>query len=236
MKKLLSLLLAMLLCLGVLVACDNTDEHSDFSSKVTSNEEQNSSDENGNDESSLIEELKNNTIEKIPYEVDYDELDYPVFRSQISKKYEYYNVSMKESLWAYQEKFDRWFFDDFASFKAFMEKYSYLSQLNENVNGETFQDNFVMVICKGDRRHYDNCSYGDFAFVENSLGNILNKDYYRIVFEYTKLPKVLSENVLPPTFDIVIIPREDCDTDPTQVEIYVKTIVHSYDLKSELIK
>ena len=111
MKKLLSLLLAMLLCLGVLVACDTPEESSSSSSSKASSSEFST------------------------------EMVFPVVPHQVKIEYAHYNVVVNEVLVEASENFQKWIFNDYSAFGKFASTSfgaNIPSSLNEEIFEDNF--------------------------------------------------------------------------------------------------
>ncbi len=217
MKKLLTLLLALVLCLGVLVACDTPEESSSSSS-----EETNSSSKESN------EFYVANKISK-----------YPIFES-VEEKYTSYNVMVdKGSTWYLYEDFQKWIFNDYESLRYFVESNANISAKNM-LTEDIFANCFVIVIYRFDDLSRTE-NYGYHSFRWNSPNDFYQRydGYYSITLEYTEYSnKEYSDLERLSTFDIIIVPREDSLQNPSSIaeEIYIETLVHEYNVRSSLIK
>ncbi len=207
MKKLLAILLAMILCLGVLVTC--------------------------NDEPSDLELVEND-------EPNVEKGSTPVFPTIFKNRYTCYNVSEKNSLNGTKENFQRWMFADRASFIAFLQENTRLTDSDE-ITEETFEENFVVVVYRRrDTRDTENYGYGDFKWNEPNELIGRSEGFYSITLEYTDNKSVTAKDdwEKPPTFDIIIVPREDAPKNLSEIadRFYLKTYVHEYNVGETTIR
>ena len=166
---------------------------------------------------------------------------FPIIPTSLKTTYTCYNITQKKDHWENTDKedFQKWVFDDNESFASFW-KENISSRDCEEITESTFSEYFLVVVYrKIDVRHTDNYSYGDFKWKEPSKYSEKTEGYYSLSFEYTSYEgRQMDASYMPPSFDIVLVSREDAPQDLSEVVENFRIIVytHEYRYSIESIK
>lgn len=206
MKRLLALILSLLVCFSLLVSCNEEEESSSSSqesSSSSSNEEQSSSTESASSG-----------------KLSYDDRGVPVF-SIPENAYVYYNVNEQEKsgISLSNKCYDTWVFNDYESYYDFVSQHAISAGgITEKELNEYF---LVVVYRREDIRWTENYSYSNF---EKRDGK------YLLVLEYTVYTELSqTEDEIPFSFDIVLIPRNECEESPTGIIVSLKRHIHRWE-------
>ena len=226
MKKFLSLLLALLLCLSFIVSCEKEEAPS---SSLNSSSESSSNIPSSSGESSSSEPIQEPTSEPSSSsdvsssESSFDKLTYdngfPVFERP-KDEYAVHNIQGKQGL--SHMLYDRWIINDYESFSDFLLEKTGLTMF-DNITKDTFDENFVVAIYRND----------DMRITKNySYSNLKNKNgEWFLTFEYTiyytiDIPDVVSSSN---SFDLVVIPRSELLQVTNDLRIVLSVYAHEYD-------
>ena len=246
MKKLLSILLALILCLGMLISCGNEENSS-------SQSESNCESSSRNDESSIhIEETLGESVitessknddmtsesssesqdsssqNQIEGLVGYDANGWPIIKTS-QNQLPTYTVGLKwyidESVPEpnpIKEYLSSPVIENFSDFTEFLTNATLKTSIDE-ITESTFDDNIVIVVYRSfDSRM--NLQYYNFEIQDDNI---------YLSYEYTIFTDVIF-NKVPGKVDFVVIPRESCDLAKVNTsEIYFKdVIVHEYQIEN----
>ena len=166
---------------------------------------------------------------------------FPVIPTILKSTYTCYNVTQKKDHWEHSDKedFQKWIFDDNESFTSFW-KENISSRSCEEITESTFSEHFLVVVYrKNDVRHTDNYSYGDFQWKEYNKYDEKTDGFYSLVFEYTSYEgRQIDSSYKPPSFDIVLVPREDGPQDLGELSdnFCISMNIHQYSLDIKVVK
>ncbi len=129
--------------------------------------------------------------------------------------YESYNVQSKTIIGAYSSH-TLMVINDYEQFQDFLTSYIDVSNAIP-ITEDTFSSNFVLAVFRvGDIRKTAPYRYCDFQKTAE------NK--YKLCLEFNTYSKVYDDNVPPPSYDLVVIPRQKCETSPADIEIYITRV------------
>ena len=155
-------------------------------------------------------------------ELVYDERGLPVFFSP-PNAYTYYNVAEKEKADSAGKCYDTWVFDNYEAYCGFISQYAPIGDITESM----FDDSFIVVVYRPDDiRWTENYSYSNF---EKRDGK------YSLVLEYTEYPELSrTDDDYLACFDVVLIPRSECDAEPFSITVSIKRHIHRWEGEDEL--
>ena len=227
MKRLLSLILALLLCCGFIVSCDK--EESPLESESSSDTESSSSEPSSSDiasssgKDSSSDELSSSvdsSLSSAPSLSDgkltYDDRGLPIFPAPVNA-YTYYNVTRREKSDSAGECYDTWVFDDYEAYCGFISQYAPIGDITEDM----LNDYFLVVVYRTENIYAtENYSYSNFDKINNK---------YILVLEYTSYEIPYPEMIVPNSFDVVLIPRSECDAEPSSITVSIKRHIHCWE-------
>ena len=195
MKKLVAILLTLIFCLGIFVSCDNETLTESSSESIQESESE---------------------IEK---GVSFDNAGIPIFKKG-KTAYTCIKVEATDNAKNKYVLFDRIIFAEYLDFLEF---------INENIEGNveinqnTFEENFVIVIYRND--FYPTQLYPCYSDL------IKEDDHYVLHLEYT-IHKQVQVNAMQvkPYFDFVIIPKTECTEIAPETKICIQEWIHQYDI------
>ncbi len=217
MKKLLSILLALILCFGLLISCGNEESSSSQSEKKSE-----SSSESVVQSESTGEESKSEVPTETETETNLGEgVVLGVTRDTFATAYEswigwYYETGIVDG------EYDGMF----ACVKAFFNYEDFekgaIDDRPTGITEQTFEDNFVIVIrgCEGHIRSYD-IHYTDFKKEDG---------YYTLTYNSVYCWGEMFGEALQPFCDVCIIPKELCEDANPQI---IKVIEKNYSFLNE---
>ncbi|MBQ7412117.1 MAG: hypothetical protein IJW10_04345 [Clostridia bacterium] len=190
MKRLLSLILALLFCLSFIVSCEK-EESPSTSEPSSSSEEPGSSGK-----------------------LSYDDRGLPIFPAP-KDAYTYYNVYEKN--FAFAECYDTWVFNDYGSYCGFISQYASIGDITEDM----LNDYFLVVVYRAENIYAtENYSYSNFNRINNE---------YILILEYTSYEIPYEDKEVPTRFDIVLIPRSECEESPADITVSLKKHIHRWE-------
>lgn len=211
MKKILSILLVLVFCLGIFVSCDN-NEQSESSSESTQESEMTSGGEELSSES-----------EGIQQSVSFDNIGVPILKKG-KTEYSYVKAETNNEAEKKYALFDRIVFVEYLDFLGFVNKNI---GRNVEIDQNTFEENFIIAIYCSD--NYQTKLYPCYSDLKKE------DDNYVLNFEYTT-HKQLQVNAMEmkPTFDFVIVPKIECSEISPETQIYIRVFEHQYDFDINL--
>ena len=224
MKRLLSLILALLFCLSVIVSCEkedapSTSEPSSSSSVEMSSQESSSSQEQSSSEESSTKESSSSSSETMIFKPN-EERYWHVWPNELIGNFESFNyVVARES--DLKDLFSTVrVINDYQTAQEFFTYWideSELSPLDEKL----FEDYFVIAVLRiGDIMETEGYYYSEFEKAENGYKIRLHVPVYS--------GKEYSDEITEFSFDFVIIPRSLCDGSPAGAKISIGKTIHQY--------
>lgn len=201
MKKILSLILSIILCLGIFVSCDNETPTETSSQSIQESE-----------------------IE-IEQGVSFDNAGIPIFKKG-ETEYTCIKVEANDNAKNKYVLFDRIIFVEYLDFLDFTNENI---EGNVEINQNTFEENFVIVIYRND--------FSPTQLYPCYSDLIKEDDHYVLNLEYT-IHKQLQVNAMQvnPYFDFVIIPKTECTEISPKTKIYIQEWIHQYNIDVNLYR
>ena len=209
MRKILALILALLLCVG-LIACNNEEANLGSSSSLDSSSDASSSAKpSTNDDKQKQpkkEILDNVTLESLGFYTSY------ISSVESSTPNDYYHTSEERAKVV-------------SSYEEFL---SYVSNnhtdILRHINEETFENNFVVLI-SGQEGHIrvENVYYSDFEKFD---------EYYTLTYNYLYEENRCLQMMVEKYSDVCVIPRTLCQDDISSIEL--KIIRKDYKFEGEI--
>ena len=225
MKRILSLVLALLLCCGFIVSCEkeeaplesessSSSSESSSSSSVESSSSSSTESSSSSSESSSSSSVESSSSSELLSDgkLTYDDRGFPVFFSP-PNAYTYYNVTEKEKADSAGECYDTWVFDNYEAYCSFISQYASIGEITEDMLNEHF---LVVVYRREDIRWTENYSYHSFKAGERCS----------LVLEYTDYGTEHTDDEYFFHFDIVLVPRSECDGSPLDIDVDLRRHIH----------
>ena len=191
MKKFLSLLLALLLCLSFIVSCEK-EEAPSTSEPSSSSEEPTSSGK-----------------------LSYDDKGLPIFPTPVNT-YTHFTVTKTDSAKIDADCYDTWVFNDYGSYCSFISQYASIGEITEDMLNEHF---LVVVYRQDDIRWTENYSYHSFEAGEKRS----------LILEYTDYGTEHTDDDYFFHFDVVLVPRSECEESPADITVSLKKHIHRWE-------
>ena len=186
MKKLIALLLVLALCLGVLVACNDSEKmRAEIESELRENVD-------------FREIIKSELLAEMEAEE----------KAKREKSYIFYSVEAPCN----RDEFGvKYIFDSWISFYNSMENFN---MEVPNITSDTFQDHYVLMVCVGNLLYRGKeARYNNLRLDLEDSSNIYSIDYYANYY-HTRL-FLENDQDLKTGFHFVLIPKEDAPSQMT---------------------
>ena len=223
MKRILSFILALLLCCGFIVSCEKEEapleSESSSSVEMPSQEFESSSQEHSSSEESSTKESSSSSSGTVIFKPT-EERYWHVSPVALIGNYESFNyvVARESNL---KDLFSTVrVINDYETARNF---FTYWIDENEvsPLDEKLFEDYFVIAILRiGDIMETEGYYYTDFKKTENGYKIRLNVPVHS--------PKEYSDEITEFSFDFVFIPRSLCDGSPVGAKISVGKVIHYY--------
>ena len=149
-------------------------------------------------------------------ELSYDDRGLPIFPAP-ANAYTHYNVTEKENAPLAGEPYDTWVFDNYEAYCGFISQYAPIGDITEDMLDDSF---IVVVYRREDIRWTENYSYHNF-FKEGEKCSL--------ILEYTDYGTEHTDDEYFFSFDIVLVPRSECDGSPLDITVSLKKHIHRWE-------
>ena len=207
MKRILSLVLALLLCCGFIVSCEKEEaplesESSSSSSESSSSSSVESSSSSSTESSSSSSESSSSAIDNSQKQPEILNNVTPEYFNAYTAYIDFYRFNVEEGVTIV------------STYEEYL-KYLFLmpNEMFEGITEETFESNFVVLInyVEGYVRDLD-IYYNNFQKVENS---------YFLTCNLVSQKGRLFDQALDPYIDVCVIPRALCQDDIASIELKI---------------
>ena len=208
MRKILSIMLCLLL-LAFVVSCENNEMSSSTETSSSSSSSESSSDT----ESSSVDSSLSSAPSLSDGKLSYDDRGLPIFPAPVNT-YTHFTVTKTDSAKIDADCYDTWVFNDYEAYCSFISQYaSSVGGVSETMLNDSF---IVVVYRREDIRWTENYSYHSFKAGEKCS----------LVLEYTDYGTEHTDDEYFFHFDIVLVPRSECDGSPLDIDVDLRRHIH----------